>query len=128
MSTATKSKWVNVFTIFVLILTAFQGLIPTMPITNASTIAIVSAVTMFAVSALTTWKQYLSVEIDNKSLTPTIIVAIVATVGALNELFDVVHFSSLTSQWIRFGITAITMMLNLVSKIMWPTEQTKSTL
>ena len=126
MSNTAKNKWVNIFTIFVLILTAFQGLIPTLPLSNAGSIAVISAVTMFLVSALTTWKQYLSIEIDNKSLWPTIIVAIIATVGSLNELFDVVHLSATAGQWVRFTITFVTMVLNLISKILWPTEQTTS--
>jgi len=127
MSNASKSKVTTLFTLLVVFLTAFQGLIPTIPTNDAAVLSVVSAVTMFLVSGLTAWKQFLSNEIDNKAVNPTILVAILATVGGLNELFDVVHISALADQWVRFGITLITMFLNVASKILWPTAETKST-
>lgn len=123
-----KSKLTNVFTMLVVLLTAFQGLIPTLPITNNHTITLVSAIAMFLVSGFTAWKQYLSEEIANASLRPTLIVAIIATIGGLNDVFNVVQFSETADQWIRFAITFITMGLSLVSKILWPTLQTKTSL
>lgn len=128
MSTSTRSKITTLFTLLVVFLTAFQGLIPTLPISNVSVIAAISAITMFLVSGLTTWKQFLSNEIDNAALKPTIIVAIIATIGGLNELFNVVHFSAVADQWVRFTITLITMFLNVASKILWPTTETKTTI
>lgn len=128
MSTSTRSKITTLFTLLVVFLTAFQGLIPTLPISNVSVIATISAITMFLVSGLTTWKQFLSNEIDNAALKPTIIVAIIATIGGLNELFNVVHFSAIADQWVRFTITLITMFLNVASKILWPTTETKTTI
>lgn len=121
-----KSKITNLFTLLVVMLTAFQAVIPTMPISNAVTITVVGAITMFLVSSLTAWKQYLSVEIDNKALAPTIVIAIIATIGALNDLFNVVHLSASAGQWVRFAITFITMGLNVASKLLWPTVETKS--
>jgi len=126
MSNTAKSKITTLFTLLVIFLTAFQGLIPTIPAASNSALAITSAVTMFVVSSLTIWKQYLSNEIDNKAAKPTIIVAIIATIGGANDLFDVVHFSHLADQWIRFFITLVTMFLNVASKILWPTNETKS--
>jgi len=123
-----KSKITNIFTLLVLLFTAFQGLIPTIPLSNETTLTILSAVTLFLVSGLTAWKQALSVEISNDSLKPTIIVAIVATLGSLNDLFNVVPVSAMAGQWIRFVITLITLFLNLASKVLWPTAETKSTL
>ena len=128
MSTSTRSKITTLFTLLVVLLTAFQGLIPTLPISNVSVIATISAITMFLVSGITTWKQFLSNEIDNAALKPTIIVAIIATIGGLNELFNVVHFSAVADQWVRFAITLITMFLNVASKILWPTTETKTTI
>jgi hypothetical protein len=123
MSTQAKSKWVNVFTLVVLFLTTFQGLIPALPMGN---IPVISGVVMFAVSALTAWKQYLSIEIDNSSLWPTLVVAFIATLGGLNDLFSVIQLSEATGQWVRFGITLVTAFLNLASKILYPTTETKS--
>lgn len=123
MSVSQKTKLTNVFTLLVLALTTFQGLIPAMPIQS---VTLVSGITMFLVSGLTAWKQYLSVEIDNSSLSPTLFVAILATLGGLNDLFNVVHISGSSAQWIRFGITFATAFINLASKILWPTPDTKS--
>lgn len=126
MAQISKNKWANVFTVLVVFFTAFQGMIPAMPISNVSVIAIVSAVSMFLVSALTIWKQYYSDEIDMKALRPTLIVAIIATVTGAADLFKVIDFNHVAGQWIRFGFTAITMFLNLLSKLMYQTEDTKS--
>lgn len=121
-----KSKIVNLIMVAVIILTAFQGIIPAMPLTNANTVTLISAITMFLVSGLTIWKQYFSDEIKNAAATPTIVIAILATIGSLNELFTVVHIGEITSQWIRFALTFITMALNIASKLMYPTFNTRS--
>lgn len=123
-----KQKVIAVFTILVIALTAFQSIIPSMPITNEQTITLLSAITLFLVSGLTTWKQALSNEIDNNALKPTLILAAIATLGGLNDLFSVIHLSDSLGQWLRFGITATTMILNVISKVVWPTPATKSTL
>lgn len=126
MSTSSKNQLANVFTLLVLVLTTFQGLIPTMPITNQASITLISAVTMFLVTGLTAWKQYLSGGIDNAAMTPTLIVALVATLGGLNDLFTVVPLAATTAQWIRFGVTLLTMFLNLLSKVLWPAPEVPS--
>lgn len=126
MSNVANSRVTAMFTLLVVLFTAFQGVIPAIPLSNQTAITVLSSVTMFLVSALTLWKQWLSNEINNKSLKPTLIVTIVATLGLLNDLFGVVHISGLAGQWVRFGLTFITMFLNLISKVMYPTEETKS--
>lgn len=126
MSATQKNKWANVFTVFVLVLTVFQGLIPSMPIDNTVLLATISAITMYVVNGLTIWKNFLSNEIDNTANRPALILAIIATIGGLNELFNVITFSNSTGQWIRFGITLATAILNLVTKIFYPTNETRS--
>lgn len=122
-----NSKLVNLFTLSVAILTIIQGLLPSMgAMVSATSMTIVSAILMFLVSGLTTWKQALSTEVQNKAMIPTIIVAIVATLGGLNDLFNMVPIGAVAGQWIRFIITSITAVLNIASKIFWPTDQTKS--
>ncbi len=121
MSNTVKSRLTNLFTALVLMLTTFQGLIPALPIGN--TVAI-SAIVMFLVSGLTAWKQYLSIEIDNIGLKPTLFVAILATLGGFNDLLNVIHVNETTGQWIRFGITFLAAFINLASKLLWPTSKT----
>jgi len=128
MSISAKNKWANLFTILVIFFTAFQGVIPAMPIKDANTLTIISAITLFLVSGLTTWKQFLSNEIDNAAIKPTLIVAIVATLAGVNDVFNIVSIGEIANQWVRFGITLLTMFLNVVSKILYPTNHTNSTI
>lgn len=121
-----KSKIVNIITVFVALLTVFQGLAPDLPVSNPAQVTLISAITIFLVASLTAWKQALSVEINNKALMPTLIIAIVATMGGLNELFDVIPFSAITAQWLRFSITFVIAGLNIISKVLYPTDETKS--
>jgi hypothetical protein len=121
-----KSKYVNLLTILVLLITTFQGLVPAMPLGNPATVTLISSIAMFLVSALTAWKQYFSTEISNASLKPTIIIAIIATLGGLNELFQVIPMSNVTGQWVRFGITFLAAFVNLASKLLYPTTETNS--
>ena len=114
---------VNILSIMAMVLTLFQGLIPAMPISDTT---VTSAVVMFLVSGTTIWKQALSNEIDTNAIWPTIILAIIATFGGVNDLVKVFHFSDVTGQWIRFAITFITGALNILSKVLWPTPQTSS--
>lgn len=123
-----KQKLVGVFTVTVIFLTTFQGLIPSMPFQNPNTITIVSAITLYLVTALTVWKQNLSKQIDDVAKWPTIIVGIVATIGGLNDLVGLVPIPEIVGQWLRFGITFIVMFLNVLSKVLWPTPQTHSTI
>ena len=126
MSATQKNKWANVFTVFVLVLTVFQGLIPSMPIDNTVLLATISAITMYVVNGLTIWKNFLSNEIDNTANRPALILAIIATLSGLNDLFDVITFSDVTGQWIRFAITLLSAILTLISKLFYPTENTRS--
>lgn len=123
MSSTQRSTIAKLLTVVALLLVTFQGLIPAIPLQNTT---LISAVVMFLVTAVTAWKQYLSDEISNAGIRPTLFVAIIATLGGLNELFNVIHFSGTTGQWIRFAITFITAFINVASKILWPTSKTKS--
>ena len=115
-------KLLNLFTMLVAIFTLFQGLIPSLPIPDTT---VVSAIVMFLVLALTAWRQAFSQIINNAALWPTIIIAAIATIGGLNDLFDVFSISDIAGQWIRFSITALTAVLNLLSTTYWPIKDKK---
>lgn len=123
-----KQKLVGVFTVAVIFLTTFQGLIPSIPFQDPVTLTIISAITLYLVTALTVWKQTLSRQISDAAKWPTIIVGIVATVGGLNDIIGVIHIPEMLGQWLRFGITFITMFLNVLSKVIWPTPETRSSI
>lgn len=110
----------KLITSLVLILTALQGLIPLMPIEDGSFKVIASAAMMFLVQALTAWRQHVNSLIDVMAERFTLGMFIIAVLGGLNELFNVVPLSDVTGQWVRFGITAATAIVNLISPILWP--------
>lgn len=123
-----REKVVNWLTGIVIGLTVLQSMVPQIVslVHNELFSTILSASIMFLVSALTNWKQALSCEIDNKALWPTRIVAAIAIVGAFNQWFEVIPFSPMVAQVLRLVITFTTMCLNLISKVKWPTSDTKS--
>lgn len=129
-----RSALTRLFTIILVVLTTLQVAVPTYPISNPNTKAIIEAVFMFLVVGFTAWNQYLSVEIRNGAIWPTVILAVIATLGGLNDLINVVPMSATTSQWVRMGVSTVTTILSLASKQLWPTqaskiiEQTKSQL
>lgn len=121
-----NTKAVNILTILSIAFGIFQTMLLTAPFHNPENLTIASAITIFIVSALTTWKQLLSVEIANKAIWPTITVAIIATLGGLTDLLGVFHLPDSSWQWIRWGITFVTAVLNILSKQLWSTPDTKS--
>lgn len=125
MATLTRSGLTRLFTLILVVLTTLQASVPSYPISNPSTKAIIEAVFMFLVVGFTAWNQYLSVEVRNGAIWPTIIIAIIASIGGLNDLINVVPLSPVAGQWIRLAISGITTILNLASKSLWPTPEAK---
>ena len=126
MSNITRSNLVKFLTAVALILTTFQGLIPTIPISDVGTITTISAIVMFLVQGVTALKQYLSNSISNISLNPTLVILIVSVLASFIDLLDIVNLGAVTEQWIRFGITFVTLCLNLTSKILYPSESVQN--
>ena len=121
-----KTKLVGVFTVLVLFLTTFQGVLPTLPITNQSTITIISAIVLYLSTALTIWKQLLSKQIDSNAIWPTVIVGLVATFAGLTDVLKVIPFTPFAAQLTRFIITFIVLFLNMISKVWYSTNETHS--
>lgn len=123
MSTLQKNNLAAIITLLVLSLTAFQGLIPTIPIKNPATLAAISAVVMFLASGLTAWKQYVSTKISNAAINATLFVFVLSLIGGFNDLFSVISFGDVANQWIRFALTFLTFVVNLASKVLYPSEE-----
>ena len=117
-----KQKNVDAITGAVLIITLLQGLIPIAPALSPQTVVITSATFLFLSQALTAWKQFASCDISNDSLYPTIAVFVLAILGGANDLFNVIPLSELAEQWVRFTITALTLIVNALSKFWFPIE------
>lgn len=119
MSSNQKSNLTTIFNAAVYIFTGLQAMVPTMPLTPTGA-TWVSVIAMFAVSILTAWRQYVSEKIDNKATYATLFVALIATMGGLNELINAIDIPEKTGQWVRFTITFLTMVLNGLSKTIFP--------
>lgn len=115
-------KAITILTVAAYILTAVQLAIPTLQLAEHSQM-IFSAAVMFLVSGVTIWKQKLSDCINNTALWPTIILAVVATLGGLNEFIKEVPINEVAGQWIRFGVTIITAALNGLSETIFPSQK-----
>lgn len=129
MSTSNvKAWWTNLIGLLVVVLTVFQGMLGTdmVPKMNTATLSIVSASVMFGVVVFTAIKQYLSEEIANKAVKRTLIILAIAIVGGANDFFQVINFGEIANQWIRFFITGIATILNVYSKQLFPTPDTKT--
>lgn len=124
-TSVSRSELTRLFTLILVILTTLQAAVPGFPIDTPSTKAIVEAVFMFLVVGLTAWKQYLSVEIRNAAIFPTLAVALIAILGGLNDLIEVVPLSHVAGQWVRLGISTLATILSLISKTLWPTQESK---
>jgi len=120
MSNAQKAGWLGTI---ILLLTLFQGVIPMLPQAPETVITIISAVVMYLVNGLTALNQYLSTKIANMALNASLVVFLLAVIGGLNDLFAVIPLSETVSQWIRFGITFASMVLNFLSKQIYPAPQ-----
>jgi len=115
----------KILTIICGILTFMQLNVPNMPIADKHTSLIVSAVLMFLVTGFTAFKQWYSTSIKTSSIWITAIPFAIAIIGGLNDLYPVLIINAIVGQWIRFGITAGTMALNLLSKVYFPATETK---
>jgi len=122
MKKETILKWLTGIAVA---LGSIQLLVPTMPVQDPSTLKWVSAILLFLTAGVTIWKQYLSELISNAAATVTWVIAALATAGAINELIDQVEINNAVAQWVRFGVTAATVVLNIYSKIWFPSEQQK---
>ena len=123
MKKETVLKWLTGLAV---VLGSIQLLVPTMPVQDPSTLKWVSAILLFLTAGVTIWKQYLSDLISNSAATVTWVIAGLATIGALNELVDQVEINNAVAQWVRFGVTALTVVLNIYSKLLFPSQEQKA--
>lgn len=120
-----KTTILKLLTGIAVTLGSIQLLVPAMPVQDPSVLKWVSAITLFLTAAVTIWKQYLSDLISNAAASITWVIAGLSTIGALNELVDQVEINNSLAQWVRFAVTAATVILNIYSKLWFPSEEQK---
>lgn len=124
-----KKSLINFLNYSILILTLLQGLLPGLPpLTssperNAYFLKIISAVIVFVVPVLTAWKQQASEYINDNALLLTFGAILLAIAGGITDLKNAFGWAPLTEQWVRFGITALTLLINLLSRKIVPSAK-----
>jgi hypothetical protein len=124
-----KQTVINTLNYSIATLTALQGILPGLPPLsssperNAYFLKIISAIIVFVVPVLTAWKQKASEYINDNALLLTFGAILLAIGGGLNDLFNGIDFNPITQQWLRFGVTAISLLINLFSRKIVPSAK-----
>jgi hypothetical protein len=74
---------------------------------------------------LTAWKQYLSPDVSNKGQTVTIWIVAITTIAGLSDLIGLVHLAAKTEEFVKFTISVLVMILNILSKTIFPSFDQK---
>lgn len=124
MNSATKSRWANIFTALVAIFAIGQTLLMTPPFTPHQVYVWGLVLTVLSV-AFTKWKQFLSPDVSGTGEKVTIWIAIAATIAGLLDLLPAFSLPVAVSQWIKWGVTVLMVILNILSKQLWASELQK---
>lgn len=125
MSTTEKTGMAKTFSLLAIVFTAFQLMIPGIPGITADSIKTITAIDMGLVSVFTLLYQYFHQEIKNKAMWPTIILVGLGILDVFNTTIIQIPISETWGKWISFIITTLIMLLNILSKTMFPTEEAK---
>lgn len=125
MNTATKARIANALTTVVAIVAIIQGGMLTNPPFTEKMIFVLGAVFTYITLAGTAWKQYLSPDVSSTGTKVTIGIAIVATLAGLADLLPIVNLPDTTVQWVKWGISISMMIINILSKQIFPSEMQK---
>ena len=121
MNLSQKSKIANILTALTTVFVIAQTFLTTPPFTPDA-IALWGAIFTYAVLVSTAWKQYLSPEVSNTAVKVTIYITIAATLTGLLSLVNIFHFSDQTSVTIKWVITSIVTLINILSKQLFPSQ------
>ena len=124
MNAAQKTRIANILTALATVFALGQTFLTSPPF-SPSAIAIGTALLTYAVLISTTWKQYLSPEVTNAGARVTIWIAAAATLTGILDLMNIIHFSAVVSQYIKWGITVTVAIMNILSKQLFPSDLQK---
>ena len=124
MNASKKARWANILTSIVATIAIVQSAITNPPFSDA-TIFLLSSIFTYLALAGTAWKQYLSPDVSVTGQSVTIWIAVIATIAGLVDLLPAVNIPPATSQWIKWAISIIIMIINVLSKQIFPSEMQK---
>lgn len=113
------TKIAEAIAIILIVLQGLTDLLHTMPV-QESTVKIVAAVIMLLTFIVTASNQYLNEYISNKSLWLTLILFIGYIAGGITDYLNFLSLSPNAEAWLRFAISAIVLIVNLTSKLIFP--------
>lgn len=124
MNLATKSKIANVLTALAAVIVTVQSFLVNPPFSD-HVIFVLGAVLTYLTLVVTTFKQFFSADISDRGAYLTIGILIVSTLAGGLNLLDVFNVSPVTAQWIKWGISMLALMLNILSKTLFPSMMQK---
>ena len=127
MTENSKIRLANILTAVASVIAVGQTFLTTPPF-STETIFKVGAVITYISLLVTIWKQYLSPDVSNAGTRFTIYLAIAASLAGAADLLNITNFSDTTEQYIRWGITVLSAILNILSKQIFPSAEQKQTM
>ena len=125
MNAAIKAKTSNIITAVTAAAAILQTLIVNPPFSDRS-VYVIGAILTYVVLVLTYVKQFLSPDVNAKAERFTIWTLVVASVAGLADLIGVFDLNEKTEAWIRWGISVVIALVNILSRTFFPSyEQNK---
>ena len=124
MNLATKSKIANALTAVAAIIVAAQSFLVSPPFSD-QLIFVLGAVLTYLTLIVTTFKQFFAADISDNGAYLTIALLIVSTFAGGLNLLDVFEVEAVTAQWIKWGISMLALILNILSKTLFPSVMQK---
>ena len=125
MNKATKSRWANILTTIVAVIAIIQGGMLTNPPFTEKMVIVLGAIFTYLTLAGTAWKQYLSPDVSDTGAKVTIWIAVIATIAGLTDLLPFISLPETTTQWVKWAISISMMVINILSKQLFPSELQK---
>lgn len=130
MSNVQKNNLTNLYGILALVFTILQlSFSANSPIQNVAVQGLVSASFLFLVQFFTALKQKTSIEVnDHQAMKATWIVFAISVIAGITDVTNLIPWGLETAKWVRFSLTTVSMVLNAISKMLWPTSETTTKL
>lgn len=125
MNASSKLRWANILTALASIIAVVQTMLTSPPFTPEQVILWGTVFTYLTLAA-TSWKQYLSPEVSNTGAQVTLWMAVAITAGGLVDILGVFKFSDKTAMYVKWGITVLVAVINILSKQIFPSASQKS--
>jgi len=124
MNANVKLRLANHLTTITAIVAIVQTTLTTPPF-NPQTVAVLTAICTLVTLIGTYGKQYLSPEVSNTGQQVTLGVFSAAVLTGILDFTHVLNLSAGTANWIKWGITVATLVVNIYSKQIFPSAEQK---